>query len=77
MSNMKFFLIISLSAVLSLVSCVPGGRYRTLHDKSVQYMNERDNIKTENLELSMRNREMAAQLESLKEELAGMDMIVP
>jgi len=73
MSNIKFFLIISLSAVLSLVSCVPGGRYRTLHDKSVQYMNERDNFKTENLDLSMRNREMAAQLESLKEELAGME----
>ncbi|MFO7851289.1 MAG: OmpA family protein [Bacteroidota bacterium] len=73
MSNIKFLLIICLSVFLTIVSCVPGGRYRTLHDKSVQYMNERDNLKTENLDLSMRNREMAAQLESLKEDLEGME----
>ncbi len=67
MSNIKIVLIISLSAVLGLMSCVPGGRYRTLHDKSVQYMNERDNFKTENLDLSMKNREMAVQLEKLEQ----------
>lgn len=73
MSNIKIVLIVTLSAALGLISCVPGGRYRTLHDKSVQYMNERDNFKTENLDLAMRNREMAVQLEKLEQELAGME----
>jgi len=70
---MKLYLIICISTILALGSCIPGGRYRTLHDKSVQYMNERDAFKTENLDLSMRNREMAARLGSIEEELAGLE----
>ncbi len=73
MIKIKLFPIICLSAFLGLMSCVPGGRYRTLHDKSVQYMNERDAYKTENLDLSMRNREMSARLGTIEEELAGME----
>jgi len=73
MNNYKayFFLFIILSAGLS--SCVPGGRYNTLHDKSVQYMNERDRFKTDNLNLSMQNKEMSARIKAMEEELAGME----
>ncbi|MDT8401631.1 MAG: OmpA family protein [Bacteroidales bacterium] len=73
MIKMKLYLLICISAIMALGSCVPGGRYRTLHDKSVQYMNERDAFKTENLDLSMRNREMASRLGSIEEELAGLE----
>lgn len=72
MKNMKLYLIVFLLVVFAFVSCVPGGRYNTLHDKSVQYMNERDELKTENLDLSMNNREMKAKIASLEEELSGM-----
>lgn len=72
MNNTKLYLIFFLLTVFALVSCVPGGRYKTLHDKSVQYMDERDDLKTENLDLSMNNREMKAKIASLEEELSGM-----
>ncbi|MDZ7738839.1 MAG: OmpA family protein [Bacteroidales bacterium] len=71
MNNIKY-LIFFLLTVFAFVSCVPGGRYKTLHDKSVQYMNERDEFKTENLDLSMSNREMKEKIRSLEEELSGM-----
>ncbi len=69
---MKLYLLLILSAFFALMSCVPGGRYRTLHDRSVDYMNERDALKTENLDLSMRNREMAARMGSVEEELDSL-----
>lgn len=72
MIKMKLYLLLCLSAFFALMSCVPGGRYHTLHDRSVLYMNERDALKTENLDLSMRNREMAARLESIETDLEGM-----
>lgn len=53
--------------------CVPGGKYKTLHTKSVDFMNERDEFKADNLELSMQNREMVARLAAIEEELAGME----
>lgn len=73
MYNSRIILVISLIATFSITSCVPGGRYNTLHDKSVQYMNERDKYKTDNLDLSMRNREMAARLQELEKEYEGME----
>lgn len=72
MNNIRLYQIFFLLTVFAFVSCVPGGRYKTLHDKSVQYMNERDELKTENLDLSMSNREMKAKIRSLEEELSGM-----
>ncbi len=72
MNNIRLYQIFFLLTVFAFVSCVPGGRYNTLHDKSVQYMNERDELKTENLDLSMSNREMKARMSSLEDELSGM-----
>lgn len=73
MNKSKLYLMFCLSVILMLTSCVPGGRYRTLHDKSVRFMNERDDLKAENLDLSMSNREMAAKIKSYGDELAQME----
>jgi len=54
-------------------SCVPGGKYNTLHDRSVGYMNERDEFKTDNLELSMMNRELEARIKAIETEITGME----
>lgn len=63
-----FFVLILLSG-----ACVPGGKYNTLHDRSVGYMNERDDFKIKNLDLAMSNREMEARISELEEQLGGME----
>jgi len=60
-------LIFTVLAVAS-VSCVPGKKYRTLQDKSRQFMTERDDFKTENITLSMANRELEARIAELEKE---------
>lgn len=65
-------LIVSGILVLLLGSCVPGGKYNTLHDRSVDYMNERDDFKIENMDLAMSMREMEARIAELEEQLGGM-----
>jgi chemotaxis protein MotB len=59
--------------VFAGTGCVPGGKYKTLHKKSVDFMNERDDFKADNLELSMKNREMEARLAAIESELTGME----
>lgn len=59
--------------VFAVTGCVPGGKYKTLHKKSVDFMNERDDFKADNLELSMKNREMEARLAAIESELTGME----
>ncbi len=54
-------------------ACVPGGKYNTLHDRSVEYMNERDDFKIENIDLAMSNREMEARIAELEEQMGGME----
>ena len=68
-SGLMFFF----ASVLLLGSCVPGGKYNTLHDRSVDYMNERDDFKIRNLDLAMSNREMEARIAELEEQLGGME----
>ncbi len=73
MVSRSVFPIILLVVTIIMSSCVPGGKYKTLHDRSVQYMNERDNFKIDNLDLSMSNREMTARLKELEDQMAGME----
>ncbi len=73
MISRSVFPIIILVVAVVLSSCVPGGKYKTLHERSVQYMNERDDFKIDNLDLSMSNREMSARLKELEGEFAGME----
>jgi chemotaxis protein MotB len=56
------------------VSCVPGTKYRSLQDTSKMYLNERDELKAENITLAMDKRELEARVQKLEEEtrlLAG------
>jgi chemotaxis protein MotB len=61
-----------LSSVIIMASCVPGKKFKTLQDTSNQYVNERDQFKSENIELSMANRELEAKIAALTKETSGM-----
>ncbi len=55
--------IVSMTFVaLTISSCVPGRKFNQLKDTSRIYMTERDALKTENLNLSMSNRELEAKI---------------
>ena len=54
------------------VSCVPGKKFKTLEDTSKQYLNERDALKTENIDLSMTNKELEAKIASLEKESSAV-----
>ncbi|MDX2414852.1 MAG: OmpA family protein [Bacteroidales bacterium] len=58
--------------IILATACVPGGKYNRLHDRSVDYMNERDDFKIENMDLAMSNREMDARIKELEGQLGGM-----
>jgi chemotaxis protein MotB len=51
-----------------LSSCVTGRKYKSLQDISKQYMNERDEYKTESIDLSMSNKELESKLALLEKE---------
>ena len=58
---------------LSSVSCLTGKRYGDLQDRSRHFMFERDDFKTENIALSMTNRELEAKIASLGKAAASAD----
>ncbi len=60
---MSIFLI-----ALFAFSCVPGKKYKTLQDTSRQYMDERDQFKTDNIGLEMSNRELEAKIAVLEKQ---------
>ena len=66
--GMNKIVIYSLAALvaLSAVSCVSGKKFKTLQDTSKQFMNERDDFKTQNIGLEMSNKELTAKLASLQ-----------
>jgi chemotaxis protein MotB len=53
----------------SLMSCVPGKKFRELQNTSRQNMIDRDDFKAENLNLSMENREIEAKIAALEKEM--------
>jgi chemotaxis protein MotB len=61
-------IIIIITAALTF-SCVPGKKYKTLQDTSKQYMDERDQFKTDNISLEMANRELEAKMTVLEKQL--------
>jgi chemotaxis protein MotB len=66
----SFFAIVGIIAiVISSVSCVSGKKYSSLEETSKQFMNERDDFKTDNIGLQMKNRELEAKLASLEKEI--------
>lgn len=63
---------VNLIAVLffgSVISCVPGKKFRELQNTSRQNMIDRDDFKAENLTLSMQNREIEAKIAALEKEM--------
>lgn len=61
-------LIISLFITISIISCVPGRKYKSLQDTSRNFMNERDEFKTANIGLEMKNRELEAQIADIQKD---------
>jgi chemotaxis protein MotB len=55
--------------LLLSVSCVPGKKYASLENTSKQFMNERDEFKTDNIGLEMKNRELEAKLADLEKQI--------
>ena len=66
--NKPLSLIVILLSI-SILSCVPASKYRELQNASRQNMMDRDDYKTENLTLSMQNRETATRIAALEAEM--------
>jgi len=65
----KYFAILILTGA---VSCVPGTKYRSLQDTSKMYLNERDQLKAENITLAMDKRELEVRAQKLEEETRSL-----
>jgi len=59
-------------SILIVSSCVPGTKYKTMQDTAKMYLNERDELKTENIMLSMDKKELEAKVLKLEEETKSM-----
>ncbi|HZY24714.1 MAG TPA: hypothetical protein VFE71_02715, partial [Bacteroidales bacterium] len=76
MKRSIFNILVFLSLVLISTSCVPGKKYSNLQDTSKQFMNERDAFKTDNIGLEMQNKELTAQLASLRKEVDTIQQVI-
>jgi chemotaxis protein MotB len=76
---MNKIVIYTLAALVafSAASCVSGKKFKTLQDTSKQFMNERDDFKTQNIGLEMSNKELEAKLATLqkKADTAGDEIL--
>jgi chemotaxis protein MotB len=72
MNRASFFSVIAVALIISAVSCVPGKKFKTLQDTSKEYLNERDALKTENIDLSMTNKELEAKSAMLEKESVAL-----
>ncbi|MFN8210572.1 MAG: OmpA family protein [Bacteroidales bacterium] len=68
MKRRLYYILTALPLALAIVSCVPGKKFNTVRDEGKQFMNERDSLKTRNINLEMSNRELQSMSESLKKE---------
>ncbi len=68
-----FFNLVTAGLILAFsVSCVSGKKFKSLQETSKQYLNERDALKTENVDLSMKNKEMEARIASMEKEATAI-----
>jgi chemotaxis protein MotB len=72
MKKTSIFILLTATIIISSISCVPGKKFKTLQDTSKLYLNERDALKTENIDLSMNNKEFEAKTTSLEKENTAM-----
>lgn len=68
----SFDFIMIMALVITVMSCVPGKKFRDIQITNRQNMMERDNFKAENLSLSMQNREVALKIEAMEKEIGQM-----
>ncbi|MCX6330280.1 MAG: OmpA family protein [Bacteroidia bacterium] len=69
MNKKLFFILAALVIAISMVSCVSGKKYKSLQDTSKQFMNERDEFKTDNIGLEMANRELETKMAVMEKEI--------
>jgi chemotaxis protein MotB len=69
MSKIKIYLPGIMFITILTVSCVSGKKYGALQNTSRQFMNERDTFRIQNLNLSMRNRELESKMASIDKEM--------
>ena len=72
MKRKIFPALVTLLVAIVALSCVPGKKYKTLQDTSRQYMDERDQFKTDNLGLEMTNRELEAKIAVLEKQFSSV-----
>lgn len=72
MNVMKISILTLMIMTGILFSCVPGRKFKTLQETSKQTLSERDALKTENIDISMSNRELEAKAVSLEKETAEL-----
>jgi len=71
MSKIRGLILLAVS-VLAVSSCVPGTKYKSMQDTAKMYMNERDELKTENIMLAMERKELETRVQKLEEEKKSM-----
>jgi chemotaxis protein MotB len=76
MNRSAYCILVFLSLILITSSCIPGKKYSNLQDTSKQFMNERDAFKTDNIGLEMKNKELTAQLASLRKEVDTIQQVI-
>jgi chemotaxis protein MotB len=69
MNKNKIYLSGIILVTILLVSCVSGKKYGELQNTSRRFMNERDTFKIDNLNLTMRNRELESKMASIDKEM--------
>jgi len=74
MNKTPFLSLITIALFFCSVSCVPGKKFKTLQDTSKEYLNERDALKTENIDLSMTNKELETKSATLEKEAAALKL---
>jgi len=72
MKRTSVFFLLTVAIIIFSASCVPGKKFRTLQDTSKLYLNERDALKTENIDLSMNIKELEAKTALLEKEASTM-----
>jgi chemotaxis protein MotB len=73
MNKKLFFILAALAIAISMVSCVSGKKYKSLQDTSKQFMNERDEFKTDKIGLEMANRELEAKMAVMEKEMSAVN----
>jgi chemotaxis protein MotB len=57
---------------ISVMSCVSGNKFRELQNTSTQNLIERDNLKAENMSLSMKNKEVETKFSAMESEMGDI-----